>query len=346
MMGEDDGKKLKILHTTWFGAFILEGNEVIDKELFSKDPDELAEKKFLREKGEILEEEKRLSQRWNDVHVPSKRLAELGKPYEDAEKPKIDPKEYSFADSLLQEALLKLGSKKVRESIDFGEHLAKAVHAIQDFNEIINIKMERLRDWYSLHFPELEYKVSDEDYVDLISKYGTRSDIIENTELDMDKDHTGGEITDREAELFQEFAERIKNDMAYRERLHTYVEERMKEYAPNITALTGPKLGGELIAHVGSLKELAKQPASTIQVLGAEKALFKHLNKGTKPPKHGVILQHPYVHRAPKDKRGKIARTFANKIAIAARLDHFGGEYKGDELKAEVEEKVENVKEG
>ncbi|MFW6145151.1 MAG: NOP5/NOP56 family protein, partial [Candidatus Natronoplasma sp.] len=211
---------------------------------------------------------------------------------------------------------------------------------------IINIKMERLRDWYSLHFPELEYKVSDEDYVDLISKYGTRSDIIENTELDMDKDHTGGEITDREAELFQEFAERIKNDMAYRERLHTYVEERMKEYAPNITALTGPKLGGELIAHVGSLKELAKQPASTIQVLGAEKALFKHLNKGTKPPKHGVILQHPYVHRAPKDKRGKIARTFANKIAIAARLDHFGGEYKGDELKAEVEEKVENVKEG
>ncbi len=346
MMGKKNEKGNRILHTTWFGTFIIEDEDVIDKKLFSKDADELADKKFQMEKKEILDEEKELSERWEKVQVTSKRLKELGILYEgDRENIKIDPKDYSFDDSLLQEALLKLGSKKIRESIDFGEHLAKAVDTIQDLNEIINIKMERLRDWYSLHFPELKDQVNDEDYVELISEYGSRQDIMKNVDLDMDEEHTGGEVTDREVELFQRLAESVKDDMMYRNELHDYVENRMDEYAPNLAALTGPKLGGELIAHVGSLKELAKKPASTIQVLGAEKALFKHLEKGTKPPKHGVILQHPYVHRAPKDKRGKIARTFANKIAIAARLDYFDGEYKGEELKAEVEEKIEQIEE-
>ncbi|MEF8873357.1 MAG: C/D box methylation guide ribonucleoprotein complex aNOP56 subunit [Candidatus Thermoplasmatota archaeon] len=344
-MDEEKEDADRILYTTWFGTFIIENEEVIDKELFSKDADELAEKKFKREDGEILDEEKELSQRWDEVQVASERLEEMGTLYEGKiENIEIDSKEYSFDDSLLQEALLKLGSKKVRESIDFGEHLAKAVDTIQDLNEIINIKMERLRDWYSLHFPELESEVDDEDYVGLIAQCGSRREIRKNADLDLDEDHTGGEITDREVELYQRLAEGIKDDMDHRKEVHDYVEKRMEEYAPNLAALTGPKLGGELIALVGSLEELAKKPASTIQVLGAEKALFKHLDKGTDPPKHGAILQHPYVHRAPKDKRGKIARTFANKIAIAARLDYFGGDYKGDELKEQVEEKIEQIK--
>lgn len=345
-MSDKEEKNMRVLHTTWFGTFMIGDSEVLDKELFSKDPEKLAEKKFRIEKGETLEEEKKLAERWDDFSVTSKRLNHMGELWKgEISSLDLDPEEYSYEETLLQEALVKLGTKKVRESVDFGEHLAKAVDTIQDLNEIINIKMERLRDWYSLHFPELEEGVSDEEYVKMIFQHGSRENIVEEKGWDISEDHTGGEITEKEEELFKKMAEGLKDDMAYRERLHDYVRRRMEEYAPNITALTGPKLGGELISLAGSLEELAKKPASTIQVLGAEKALFKHLNKGTDPPKHGAILQHPYVHQTPKSLRGKVSRAFANKIAIAARLDQFGGEFKGDELKRDLEERIERIKE-
>ncbi len=345
-MNDKEEKNTRVLHTTWFGVFMIGDSKVLDKELFSKDPEKLAEKKFSMEKGEILEEEKNLAERWDGFSVTSKRLNDIGELWEgELSDLEVDLEEYSYQETLLQEALVKLGSKKIRDSIDFGEHLAKAVDAIQDLNEIINIKMERLRDWYSLHFPELEQGVSDEEYVNMIFQHGSRENIIEEKGWDISEDHTGGEITEKEEDVFKKMAEGLKDDMAYREKLHDYVRRRMEKYAPNMTALTGPKLGGELISLAGSLEELAKKPASTIQVLGAEKALFKHLNKGTDPPKHGALLQHPYVHQAPKSLRGKIARAFANKIAIAARLDYFGGEFKGDELKEDLEERIERIKE-
>jgi len=343
-------EKKKVLHTTWFGTFVLEEEEeVIDQELFPKDPKEIADKKFLREKGKILEEEKALAEKYNErLWVTSERLTKLGKTMEKREVKgggngiDIDPKTYSYDDSLLQKSLVRLGEMKIRESIDFGEYLAKAVDTIQDLNEIINIKKERLRDFYSLHFPELQDKVGDEEFVELIASHGKRERIRD--EIGFDGESTGSEITEKEEELFRSMAEQLLSDMEDRDLLHEYVEERMKEQAPNLTALAGAKLGGELIAKEGSLEELAKQPASTIQVLGAEKALFKHLSKGTKPPKHGLILQHPFVHDASKSVRGKIARAFANKVAIAARLDHFGGERMGEDLRAELEEKIEEIK--
>ncbi len=335
----------KIMHTTWFGTFIVKGNEVVDEELFPKDEEEIADRKFAREEGEILEEERSLAEKKNgELWVTSERLSEFGKVMEEGvDGVYIDPEDYSYEDSLLQEALLKLGEKKVRESIDFGEYLAKTVDTIQDLNEIINIKKERLRDFYSLHFPELENEVGDERFVELIASYGVREEIVDK--IGFKGSTTGGKITEKEEKLFKNMASQLKNDMEYREMLHEYVEERMKEQAPNLTELAGAKLGGELIAKEGSLEDLAKQPASTIQILGAEKALFKHLNKDTDPPKHGLILQHPFVHDASKQLRGKIARAFANKIAIAARLDYFGGKKMGDELRSDLEERIEEIKE-
>lgn len=337
-------EKKKVMHTTWFGTFVVEEDEVVDKELFPKDAKKIADRKFAREKGEVLKEEKLLAQRWKDeIQVASKRLSDLGRELEESiVDVDIDPKDYSFDDSLLQKALLELGEKKVRESIDFGEYLAKAVDTIQDLNEIINMKKERLRDFYSLHFPELEKKVEEERFVDLIASHGEREQIID--EIDLDGKTTGGKITEKEKNLFKMMANHLKNDIEYRRVLHDYVEERMKEQAPNLTELAGAKLGGELIAKEGSLESLAKQPASTIQVLGAEKALFKHLDEDTKPPKHGLILQHPLVHDASKSLRGKIARAFANKIAIAARLDYFGGDKIGDELKDDLIERIKEIK--
>ena len=102
-------------------------------------------------------------------------------------------------------------------------------------------------------------------------------------------------------------------------------------------------LGARLIALAGGLTNLAKRPASTIQVLGAEKALFRSLKTGTRPPKHGIIFQHALLHEAKKWQRGKIARAMAGKLAIAARADAFGSRYIGEELKADLEKRVEEI---
>jgi nucleolar protein 56 len=119
----------------------------------------------------------------------------------------------------------------------------------------------------------------------------------------------------------------------------------MEEVAPNIKTLTGSLLGARLIAIAGGLTNLAKRPASTIQVLGAEKALFRSLKTGTRPPKHGIIFQHAYLHDAKRWHRGKIARALAGKLAIAARIDAFGGRCAGEELKANLEKRIEEIRE-
>jgi len=104
-------------------------------------------------------------------------------------------------------------------------------------------------------------------------------------------------------------------------------------------------LGARLIALAGGLTNLAKLPASTVQVLGAEKALFRSLRTGARPPKHGIFFQHSLIHGAKRWQRGKIARALAGKLAIAARIDAFSGKYAGETLKGDLEKRVEEIKE-
>jgi len=119
----------------------------------------------------------------------------------------------------------------------------------------------------------------------------------------------------------------------------------MDGVAPNTRALVGSLLGARLIALAGTLNNLAKMPASTIQVLGAEKALFRSLRTGTRPPKHGIIFQHTIIHEAKSWQRGKVARVLAGKLAIAARIDAFSGKYMGDKLKADLEKRIKEIQE-
>ncbi|MEM2929988.1 MAG: hypothetical protein QW797_03925 [Thermoproteota archaeon] len=120
----------------------------------------------------------------------------------------------------------------------------------------------------------------------------------------------------------------------------------MEETAPNLSTVVGPLLGARLVSKTGSLSRLASLPASTIQILGAEKALFRALRRRGRPPKHGIIFQHPYVHMSPRKIRGKIARLLASRIAVAARVDCFSGRFIGEELKKDVENRLKSLKEG
>ncbi|MDY6964543.1 MAG: hypothetical protein SVM80_01050 [Halobacteriota archaeon] len=128
-----------------------------------------------------------------------------------------------------------------------------------------------------------------------------------------------------------------------RDLLEAFIEEKMLNIAPNMTNLAGPLLGARIISLAGGLNDLAKMPSSTIQVLGAGKSLFRHLQKGTPPPKHGIIFRHPLVHTAPSWQRGKIARVFSSKLSIAARIDHYSGRLNED-LKKDLQRRVEEIR--
>ena len=127
-------------------------------------------------------------------------------------------------------------------------------------------------------------------------------------------------------------------------KIEQQIETEMTTIAPNISHLSGSLIGARLIALAGGLQNLALMPASTIQILGAEKALFRYKKEGGKPPKHGVIYQHPLINRAPREKRGKIARTLATKIATAAKADAFTHRDISKTLKNQLEKRVQEIK--
>jgi nucleolar protein 56 len=112
----------------------------------------------------------------------------------------------------------------------------------------------------------------------------------------------------------------------------------MKNYCPNVLELAGATIGAKLIELAKSLKRMALLPASTVQLLGAEKALFRHLKLKTKSPKYGVIFQHPLIQNAKRSERGKMARRLADKLSLCARLDYFKGEFKAKEYRKMLEQ--------
>jgi nucleolar protein 56 len=202
-----------------------------------------------------------------------------------------------------------------------------------------------------VHFPELDRVRNHENYVKLVADYGDRDSIMDsgllNSEMGLKKGidkSIGAEIGESDLAIIVGFARSLKSLQESRKSITEYVDMKMGEIAPNLRDLCGYSLGAKLIAHVGSMKRLAMLPSSTVQIIGAEKALFRHLKTGENPPKHGLIYQHPDVRGAKWWIRGKIARALAAKISLAARKDVFSGEYdpsieEGFEIKVKEIEK-------
>jgi nucleolar protein 56 len=236
--------------------------------------------------------------------------------------------------------------------------IAQAIQTLDDLDKTINLFMSRVREWYGIHFPELDRLLEKhETYARLVVNLGVRENFtaekLEKEGLPESKAEQiaksaqtsmGADLAEVDLAQIQALGRTVLNLYELRQRLEDYIDSTMEEVAPNIKALTGALLGARLIALAGGLTNLAKMPASTLQVLGAEKALFRSLKTGTKPPKHGIIFQHAFLHEAKKWQRGKIARALAGKLAIAARTDAFGGRYIGEELKADLEKRVEEIR--
>ncbi|MCX6772586.1 MAG: NOP5/NOP56 family protein [Candidatus Micrarchaeota archaeon] len=151
------------------------------------------------------------------------------------------------------------------------------------------------------------------------------------------KSSVGSELSDEDMAQIRLLASQIQQIWKLRDEVEKYEVKIAKEICPNVSYLAGPELAAKLVAQAGGLQRLASFPSSTIQVLGAEKALFKHLRSGSKPPKHGILFQHPLVGMSPKKVRGKIARALAGKIAIATKADAISHNFIAEKLKVQFE---------
>ena len=236
--------------------------------------------------------------------------------------------------------------------------IIQAIEALDDIDKVVNLLVSRLREWYGLHFPELdEILPKHEQYVAFVSAIGAKENATEESLkslglpegkvekiLKAAEKSMGAPLGKFDEGIIKKLAGEINDLYKLRRQIEDYLETAMDEVAPNLKALVGAKLAARLMSLAGGLRELAMMPASTIQVLGAVKALFRHLRSGAKPPKHGVIFQYPAINRSPWWQRGKIARALAGKLAIAARVDYFSGEYIAEELKQELEARIKEIK--
>jgi len=307
-----------LLLTTWFGSFLLDEGTVVDKRLFPMDANALADRLVLVEDWKVLDEERDLMSRADEVFVIEPRLERAGGNRTTVRPPFLKPEDFGYGRELLHAAMVQLAKRRMRKAIGPEDHLRQAVGALDELQEEENVLVERLREWYGLHFPELAPMVDTATYVELVSMHGRRE------RMPMDhRESVGADLAAREETELKALAGLAKLVADQRRAVEAYVERSIRELAPNVSELTGPIIAARLVTLAGGVEDLARAPAGTVQLLGAERALFRHLRTGSRPPKHGVLFQHPWVHGAPPWQRGAIARAFAAKISLAARADAY-----------------------
>merc|ERR1719445_2361187 len=240
--------------------------------------------------------------------------------------------------------------------------IVQAVSLLDDLDKELNNYIMRCREWYGWHFPEMGKVVTDNlAYVRTVQKMGMRvnaaktdlSDILpEEVELAVKEAaeiSMGTEISEVDLLNIKHLCEQVVEIQEYRDQLYNYLKNRMVAIAPNLTVLVGELVGARLISHAGSLMNLAKHPASTVQILGAEKALFKALKTKHDTPKYGLIYHAQLVGQASAKLKGKVSRMLAAKASLACRVDALGEETNPDlgiEHRAKVESRIRQLEGG
>ena len=363
-----------------------EENKLIEKALFPKKPQEAAKAVLKIEAGKMVDEIAELVNRLrkngyetfvfenaslaNEVQKKFGVKVEVSKPSEAGEMLRFSMERFAVETGFVKDAeeftlwthnvTMEMAKLRVKGAVEKRDLIiAQAIQTLDDLDKAINLFMGRAREWYGIHFPELDRLLDKhETYARLVLNLGSKDSFtaekLEKEEIPKSKAEQiakvaetsmGADLTETDMAQIQDLCKNVISLYQLRQTLENYLDKTMEEVAPNTKAIAGSLLGARLIALAGGLTNLARRPASTIQVLGAEKALFRSLKTGTRPPKHGIIFQHTYLHEAKKWHRGKIARALAGKLAIAARVDSFGGRCMGEELKAGLEKRIEEIRE-
>lgn len=226
----------------------------------------------------------------------------------------------------------------LRNSVTKDILLIQSINSVEETDKAISLLIKRLREWYQLHNPEFSRATNDnEKFVEEILDK-EKSELLKKLDIGQ-KNSVGADLAQEDLEPIKSLAHQVNDLIQLRKVQIEYISSLMDELCPNLKAVCDVIVGAKLIEHAGSLKRLSELPASTIQILGAETALFRHMKTGSKMPKHGVIISHSLIAKAPMKMHGKIARALADKISIAAKVDYFKGKFIGDELIKSLEEK-------
>jgi len=252
-----------------------------------------------------------------------------------------------------RDEFFKRAKKKVTIAVSSRDNLLiQSVSAVDELNKSSNLLFERLTEWYGMHFPE--FRTPDNakyvegvlaidrmapDMAKLTPVFGPQAQSI----ADKARASMGTVLSEEDILQARSLALQVKAMWALRDGIEAYEAKIAREICPNMSHLAGPELAAKLVAQSGGLQRMAMFPASTIQVLGAEKALFKHLKSGSRPPKHGLIFQHPAIGMAPKKVRGKISRALAAKLTIAAKADALSHNFIAEKLKVQFEAQVKRI---
>jgi len=265
----------------------------------------------------------------------------------------------------LEQSQLGLGHSYSRSKVKFNPNRAdnmiiQSIALLDQMDKDINTFAMRVKEWYSWHFPELKDIVKDnyifarcaafiqdksrltDEHVDEIEAI-VGDEVLAKSVLKASRSSMGFDCSEQDMFNIVMFTQKMISLANYRKQLYAYLEEKMATVAPNLSTLIGETVAARLIQKAGSLTSLAKCPASTVQILGAEKALFRALKTKGNTPKYGLIYHSSFIGRASAKNKGRISRYLANKCAIASRIDSFIEEPTnayGEQLRDQVEERL------
>lgn len=323
------------------GLFVFnEKDRLIKFRLFDKNPEEIAKKLDLFERGEDFSELEEIRKEFKDL--------EIKQPNQATEYLKMNFREtilktgFVRNDSELNDILNSVYTAKSKLNISTIERrdkmIIQSVSALSDLEKILNTMTERLREWYGLHYPEIIIR-DHEKFAEMVAKYGDRNN-FEGFEKSM-----GMELKKEDIEILQHYAKELKEMYILKNSVEKYIQEIVPQEMPNLNALLGSVLAARLLALAGSLERLAKMPSSTIQLLGSEKSLFKFLKekKRGKPPRFGLLFLHPDISTAKRELQGRVARLLSSKLTIAARADFYTKKDMSKELVEDYKKKLKGV---
>ncbi|VVB74513.1 putative NOP5 family protein [Candidatus Tiddalikarchaeum anstoanum] len=238
--------------------------------------------------------------------------------------------------NFLRDFAIKNASKRIKKELNVDDEISVYSDFADVVDELINSWFERVFELFTIYYPEASLKVQELPQFLKLEKLD-RSTIA--AMFKVNPESMGIEFEQKDVKLLDEAIKVLKSLNGQKDDFGKRVEELVNKRAPNTAIVASPLIAGKLISMAGGLHRLALMPSSTIQVIGAEKALFRHLRGKAKPPKHGIISQSPIVATTPLKHKGKMARALASKISIAAKVDYFKGSMIGDKLVKELEAK-------
>ncbi len=326
------------------GIFALDENKkVLSFKSFPKNPTEIADKLLEKEPREYLQIKNEL--KGFDFITDDKEIEDFVK--ENLRQYAI---QYKFVktqiefNQFLTNVNLEISKRKIKEAVGRDNLIVHVNNAIEEIDKSLNVFIERLRELYGLHFPEMDRMVSNHKrFAEVIERFGSREKIDDKELRQFSQKSMGMDLNEDDVKTIQRFATEIVRLYNLRDELSRYLERVLKTLAPNFTELAGPTLAAKLISKAGSIEKLTKIPSSTIQLLGAEKALFKFLHGEGRSPRFGLIFNHPLIQNSPEKLKGKIARALASKLSIAIKMDYYSKEYKAKQLKEDLEKKIKKI---